>query len=280
MIPVSRRSSGGWNPAVRSRSGVSSPATQNLVSVSTRGILFIAGLWLAFHPAGAAEIQVAVASNFSTALQELAARFEEHTSHRITVIPGATGKHFTQITNGAPFDLFLAADTEHPKRMVDRGLALPDSRFTYATGRLVLWSPTAGLVDAMGDVLRSGGFRHLAMAHPELAPYGRAAGEVLASLGLEVSLEGRIVRGENVSQTFQFIVTGNADLGFVALSQVRTPDGRFRSGSHWLVPQELYSPIDQQAVLLQDNQAAREFLRFLETEEARGIIRRYGYLTP
>ncbi len=118
------------------------------------------------------------------------------------------------------------------------------------------------------------------MAHPELAPYGRAAGEVLASLGLEVSLEGRIVRGENIGQTFQFIVTGNADLGFVALSQVRTPDGRFRSGSHWLVPQELYSPIDQQAVLLQDNQAAREFLRFLETEEARGIIRRYGYLTP
>jgi molybdate transport system substrate-binding protein len=245
-----------------------------------RGVLVCACLWLAVGIVAAAEIQVAVASNFSRVVGILAARFEATTGHRVAVIPGSTGKHYAQIRNGAPFDLFLAADALHPRRLEERGLAIPGSRFTYAFGRLVLWSPREDYVDDQGEVLENGEFRHLGIANPGLAPYGRAAREALESLGIWEGLQDRLVRGENIGQAFQFVASGNAELGFVALSQVMTPEHGLTTGSIWRVPQELYTPIEQQAILVRDNAAAREFMDFLESAEARLIIRDNGYRSP
>jgi molybdate transport system substrate-binding protein len=230
--------------------------------------------------AAAAEIQVAVASNFSQVVGILAARFEATTGHRVAMIPGSTAKHYAQIRNGAPFDLFLAADAFHPKKLEEGGLAIPGSRFTYAFGQLVLWSPREDYVDNQGEVLENGEFRHLGIANPALAPYGLAAREVLESLGLWERLQYRMVRGENIGQAFQFVASGNAELGFVALSQIMTPGHGLRTGSIWHVPQELYTPIEQQAVLVQDNAAAREFMDFLESAEAQLIIQDNGYRSP
>lgn len=245
-----------------------------------RGVLVCACLWLAVGIVAAAEIQVAVASNFSQVVGILASRFETTTGHRVAVIPGSTGKHYAQIRNGAPFDLFLAADAIHPRRLEEGGLAIPGSRFTYAVGQLVLWSPREDFVDDQGEVLENGKFRHLGIANPGLAPYGLAAREALESLELWEGLQDRMVRGENIGQAFQFVASGNAELGFVALSQVMTPGHGLRTGSIWQVPQELYTPIEQQAVLVQDNAAAREFMDFLESAEARLIIRDHGYKSP
>lgn len=196
------------------------------------------------------------------------------------VIRGSTGKHSAQIQNGAPFDLFLAADVRHPELLERHGLAMPGSRFTYAIGHLVLWSPNTGYVDTSGDVLAQGGFRYLALANPELAPYGRAARETLESLGVWGQLDGRMVRGENVAQAFQFVASGNAELGLVALSQVERGGRATVPGSYWKVPPDLHRPIEQQAILLTDNDVARAFLEFLRNDEARAIIRQYGYTTP
>jgi molybdate transport system substrate-binding protein len=230
-------------------------------------------------PVGAGEIRVAVASNFAGAAREIASRFEQETGHRVVVASGATGKHYAQITNGAPFDVFLAADAERPERLESAGIAVPGSRFIYALGELVLWSPGSGYVDPEGRVLETGDFRHLAIANPRIAPYGRAAREVLTAAGLWESLQPRLVRGENIAQAFQFVGSGNAELGFVARSQVQRPGGAI-DGSWWEVPQSLYAPIVQQAVVLADDATARAFTDFLRSAEARKIISDYGYGLP
>ena len=226
------------------------------------------------------EIRVAVASNFATASQAIAQRFEALSEHQVTLVFGSTGKHYAQIRNGAPFEVFFAADARRPELLERAGLTVRESRFTYAIGRLVLWSPEEDSVDTEGRILDSGDFRHLAIANPELAPYGRAAQEMLQSRGLWASLERRLVRGENIGQAFQFVRSGNAELGFVALSQIANPERQPETGSRWLVPEHLHAPISQQAILLADTAAARSFLEFIKSSEARSIIRSHGYQTP
>ncbi len=227
----------------------------------------------------AEEIWVAVASNFTDAITSIAKRFEASKNHTVTLIFGSTGKHYAQIKNGAPFDAFFAADVRRPELLEKEGVALPGSRFTYAMGKVVLWSPKTGYVDPEASVLERGEFHHLAIANPKFAPYGKAAQEVLQARGLWGRLSGRLVRGENIGQTFQFVNSGNAELGFVAYSQVKRPNQPIE-GSFWEVPQALYTPIEQQAVLLKDNEAARGFLSFVRSDEALKIIRDYGYDTP
>ena len=225
------------------------------------------------------EANVAVAANFAVPARELAHRFGQETGHRILLATGSTGKHFAQIFNGAPFAAFLAADETRPTRLEEEGLAVAGSRFTYAVGRLVLWSARRDLVDAEGEVLGGAGFNHLAMASETLAPYGAAARQTLQELGLWEELQGRIVRGENIGQAFQFAHSGNADLGLVALSQVLALAAD-QQGSWWLVPSRLHDPIRQQAVLLRDDPVARSFLEFLKSRAAQDIITGYGYGLP
>ncbi len=242
-------------------------------------VLIVLTVALLLAPAAAAdEIRVAVASNFAEAMNTLVSRFEARTGHSVIPVFGSTGKHYAQIINGAPFAIFFAADVERPKRLEEEGRAVAGSRFTYAIGRLVLWSPTADRVDPEGQVLRQGAFRHLALANPELAPYGRAAEQTLRAMGLWERLEPCLVRGENISQAFLFVGSGSAELGFVALSQVWRGDGPIE-GSSWIIPQKWHEPIEQQAVLLKDSKTARDFLAFVNSEEATEIIRRFGY-TP
>ncbi len=225
------------------------------------------------------EIRVAVASNFRDAMSALATQFEQATEHEVTLIFGSSGKQFAQIRNGAPFDAFFSADNERPELLEREGLAVPGSRFTYAVGQLVLWSPQAGYVDPGGNILKSGDFRHLAIANPGLAPYGAAARETLESMGLWDQLGKRLVRGENIGQAFQFVISGNAELGLVAWSQLRRNDAAIE-GSYWLVPARYYSPIEQQAVLLQDTVAARLFMSFIRDGDSVKIIRDHGYDLP
>ncbi len=225
---------------------------------------------------------MAVAANFSAPAKQLAAQFEKATGHRLALSSGSTGKFYAQISNGAPFDVLLAADSETPRRMEQEKLAVSGSRFTYALGKLVLWSPREGVVDDRGEVLRTGTFRRLSLANPRLAPYGAAAQEAMERLGAWATLQDRLVMGENIAQAFQFVATGNAELGFVAYSQVREP-GKPLAGSFWLVPQSLYAPLRQDAVLLAhgaSNAAAREFLAFLRSAPALELIRGYGYELP
>jgi molybdate transport system substrate-binding protein len=229
--------------------------------------------------AAAAEVQVAVAANFAGPMQQIAADFEKATGHKAVIVSGATGKFYAQIRNGAPFEVFLSADDETPARLEREGAAVAGTRFTYAIGKLVLWSAKADVVDAKGEVLRAGGFRHLALANPKTAPYGAAALEVLQKLGLSAALAPKFVQGENIAQTQQFIATGNAELGFIALSQV-WKDGRLTGGSGWVVPPGLHSPLRQDAVLLmpgKDKPAAEALLRYLKSDGARALIRSFGY---
>lgn len=223
---------------------------------------------------------MAVATNFTEAMERLEARFERLSGHELTVVSGSTGKLFAQITNGAPFDLFLAADEDRPRRLTEAGLAVEHTRFTYAVGRLVLWSPQADRVPRDGaTILHKGDFRKLAMANPKLAPYGVAASETLEALGLYEALRNRLVLGENVGQAFAMVATGNAELGLVALSYVISARNK-SGGSRWDVPQSYYAPIRQDAVLLKraaDNMAGRAFLTWLQADEARTIIERFGY---
>jgi len=219
---------------------------------------------------------VAVASNFSKPIKAIATRFEDHTGHRLILVFGSTGKHYAQIINGAPFELFLAADTSRPQLLEQQGIAIDGSRFTYARGRLVLWSPRENYVDAEGEVLTSGKFNRLALANPKLAPYGIAAQEVLESRSLWKSLQQRLVRGESIGQAYQFVSSGNAELGFVAYSQINRPN-HVTTGSYWVIPQTLYEPIEQQAVLLKKNTVARDFMSFLQTQEVKIIITKHGY---
>jgi molybdate transport system substrate-binding protein len=234
---------------------------------------------LAERRAGASEVQVAVAANFAGPMQRIAAEFAKDTKHRAIVVTGATGSLYAQIRNGAPFDVLLSADAVTPKKLESDGLAVPGSRFIYAFGKLVLWSARAGFVDGAGDVLARGGFRHLAIANPKLAPYGAAAMEVIAALGLSESVRPKLVWGESIAQVAQFIETGNAELGFVALSQIAVPD-QAAVGSYWLVPAKLYSSIEQDAVLLvrgATNPAARALCEYMRSAKARELIRAFGY---
>ncbi len=232
--------------------------------------------------AQADEVRVAVAANFATPLKTLAAEFEKDTGHTLALSAGATGKLYAQIKSGAPFDVFLSADDETPARLEKEGDAVAGSRFTYAVGRLVLWSAQPNTVDAQGAVLKTGNFKHLALAAPHLAPYGAAAVQTLTQLGLLTALQPRFVQGESIGQTYSFVASGNAELGFVALSQV-FENGRINQGSGWIVPASLHEPLRQDAVLLtrsRDKAAARALLAFLQGSKARGLIRAFGYETP
>jgi len=227
-------------------------------------------------PALAASTQVAVAANFTAPAREIAAAFKVKTGHEAILSFGASGQFYTQAAHGAPYEVFLSADADRPRRAEQQGLAVAGTRHTYATGRLVLYSRTPGLVDAKGAVLGSNRFAKLAIADPIAAPYGAAAVQTLRKRGLHDVLSRKIVRGSSISQTYQYVATGNAELGFVALSQVIDEPG----GSRWLVPAADHAPIEQQAVLLkkgEKNPAARAFLTFLRSPAAVAIIRRYGY---
>lgn len=222
---------------------------------------------------------MAVASNFAGPFQALSSVFTTDTGHKAVMVSGSTGKFHVQIQSGAPFEVLLAADDETPRKLVAEGLAAGATQFTYAKGRLVLWSSQAGMVDPQGAVLKRGEFERLAIANPRLAPYGAAAMEVLTALNLIDAVRGKLVQGENIAQTYQFIASGNASLGFVALSQV-APPGKPMAGSMWRVPEGLYSPIRQDAVLLnkgQGNPAATALLAFLKSEKAQALIRAQGY---
>lgn len=224
------------------------------------------------------EIRVAVASNFLETAKALKENFEEESEHELIFSAGSSGKHFAQIVNGAPFDVFLAADVERPKQLEASGRGVEGSRFTYAVGEIVLWSPDEDLVDPEGAILRGDDFQYLALANPRLAPYGKAAQQILENKKLWEPLSSKIVQGENISQTFQFISSRNAQLGFVSLSQILQP-GQSIQGSYASFDPKSYDPIEQQAVQLTDKTGAREFLEFLQSKEAQAVIQSYGYST-
>lgn len=229
--------------------------------------------------AQAAEVNVAVAANFTAPMKVIAAEFARDTGHQANTAFGSSGKFYAQIRNGAPFQMLLSADDETPARLVREGLADPASRFTYSIGTLVLWSAKPGLIDSDAGVLRSGRYNKLAIANPRLAPYGKAAEEVLAGMGLLAGARAKFVIGENIAQTYQFARTGNADIGFVSLSQVMQ-DGKLGGGSAWIVPGRLYTPIRQDAVILSSgkgNAAALALADYLKTDKVKAIIRSYGY---
>ena len=232
--------------------------------------------------ARAGEVHVAVAANFAGPMARIADDFKRVSGHTLKLSSGATGKFYAQVLAGAPFEVLVAADDETPRRLLDQGHAVAGSAFTYAIGRLVLWSARPGFVDAQGAVLAGAGFEHLAIANPKVAPYGQAAMQVLQARGLVDKLTPRFVTGETISQAYQFVATGNAELGFVALSQVVVP-GKPAAGSRWLVPQNLHEPIRQDAVLLKAgaaNPAAAALLAYLKSDEARATIQAWGYGLP
>lgn len=234
-----------------------------------------------FSPAGADTVRIGVAANFADACRELIRRFEASTGHSVTASYGSTGKLYAQIIHGAPYDLFMAADAHRPALLEDKGLAVSGTRLSYAQGRLALWSPQPEALNEPERYLAEAPFERLAIANPKTAPYGLAAQQALSGLALWDPLKPKLVRGESVAQAFQFVASGNAQAGFVALSQLQVwPD---KSGSTWLVPQSLYQPITQQAVLLargKDNPAAHAWLRFLRNDQATAIIERFGYSVP
>lgn len=230
---------------------------------------------LASVNAFAASVNIAVAANFTDPAKEIAAKFKAKTGHDAVLSFGASGQFYTQIKESAPFQILLSADDERPKKLVEEGLAVSDGRFTYAIGKLVLWSKDPNAVKGE-ETLRANAFNKLSIANPTAAPYGAAAVETLKSLKLYDAVQPKIVMGNTISQAFQFVDTGNAEIGFVALSQIIGND----TGSRWMVPQNLYSEIRQDAVLLKSgaaNEAARAFLAFLRSPEARAVIEKFGY---
>ena len=230
------------------------------------------------------EIKIAVASNFYPTMKELVTHFESithnsDTTNNIVLISGSSGKHYAQILNGAPFDLFFSADKLRPNMLEKEEVFYNQSRFTYALGKLALWSPFNEYVDSDGQVLYTDDFRFLAIANPKIAPYGAASKETLTSMNLWQDLEEKLVRGENIAQTFQFAKSGNAKLGFVSYSQILSLNSS-SEGSYWLVPQDMYQPIEQQAILLKDSSLGKDFLSFIMSDEALDIIKRNGYDLP
>lgn len=229
--------------------------------------------------AHAAEVKVAVAANFAQAMKDIAAEFEKDTGHKLSLSQGASGKFYAQISNGAPFEVFLSADDETPARLVREGKAVAGSQFTYAIGRLALWSPDASLVDQGGGVLKTDKFKFLSIANAKIAPYGRAAVQTMQKLGVLAAIEPRVVQGESIAQTYQFVSTGNAQLGFIALSQV-WENGKLKSGSAWIVPEDMHEALEQDVVLLnagKQSTAAAALVDYLKSDKARRIIERYGY---
>jgi molybdate transport system substrate-binding protein len=234
--------------------------------------------------AKAEEVTVAVAANFTAPMQKIAQAFEQDTGHKAKLVFGSTGKFYAQIKNGAPFAVLLSADVETPARLEQEGAAVAGTRFTYAVGRLALWSKNPALVDNKGQVLLSkttdkNSFKKLAIADPKLAPYGAAAIEVIEGMGASAKVMTKLVQGDSIGQAFQFVMTENAELGFVAYSQIST-DGRITQGSAWVVPQNLYTPLRQDAALLslgKDNAAALALIKYMRTDRAKTIIRTYGY---
>ncbi len=245
-------------------------------------VYLVVALLLGGVNAHADTVRVAVAANFYPLMQRMAVQFEKDTGHQTVLSSGASGKFYTQIKNGAPFDVLLSADDETPARLLKEGDAVAGTAFTYAIGKLILWSPNANAVDAQGAVLKTGKFRHLAIANPKTAPYGTAAVEFMTQLGILNTLRPRLVQGENIAQAYQFVATGAAEIGFVAYSQV-IKDGKIGSGSGWLVPASGYTPIRQDAVLLNKGKnatAARALLDYLKGQKATAIIQASGYDLP
>lgn len=273
-----------WNGTAQSRFGRHSFAHKTARPEEkhvSRPPLFAVLLLSAFSTfaAHAGEVQVAVAANFTGPMQVIVPLFERDTGHKARLSYGGTGKFYAQIVNGAPFEVLLAADDETPARLERETQTVPGSRFTYAIGKLVLWSADPKLVDSTGDVLKKGGFKRLALGNPKTVPYGAAALQTMSKLGLAEHLKPLFVQGENISQTFQFVSTSAAELGFVAYSQVIKND-KIAAGSGWLVPEHLYDPIRQDAVILakgKNNPAAAALLAFLKSEKGQAVIRSFGY---
>lgn len=232
----------------------------------------------------AEQITAAIAANFASTIKQLKPLFERESGHRLITSFASSGTLFAQIHNGAPFDVFLSADEQRPQQLIRDGLAVVDSSFIYASGQLMLWSSQAGLIDPQGNILRDGrwhkkGIRHIALANPKIAPYGRAAMETLEVLQLVEPTKAYRVTGQNIAQTFQFVASGNAQLGFIAQAQVLALEKSER-GSYWKVPKEMHSPIQQMAVMLnrgRENSAAETFLKFLQSPQAQSIIHARGY---
>jgi molybdate transport system substrate-binding protein len=243
----------------------------------------LGALWaMMAQAASAGEVNAAVAANFTAPVQQIAELFQKETGHTVKLSFGSSGKFYSQIQNGAPFDVFLAADEKNPGLLEQEGLAVKDSRFVYALGKLVLWSAKPGFVDDKGAVLGKGSYDKLAYADPKLAPYGLAARETLQKMNLWDKVQGKLVTGESITQAYQFAATGNAELAFIALAQI-TKESKVSAGSWWVVPGEMYSPIKQSAVQLsaaKDPVAARAFMTFLKSEKALAIIRGFGYGLP
>lgn len=242
--------------------------------------LLIGMLAIVFSSAASAEeMQVAVAANFTAPMKAIVANFEKETGYKVTPSFGSTGKFYTQIQNGAPFDVFLAADDKTPAKLEKKNGIKAGSRFTYATGKLLLWSAHEGYVDTKGEILKKNTFSKLALAQAKLAPYGLAAEETMKRLGLYQTLSPKFVLGESIAQTYTFVRTGNAKLGFIALSQVYE-NGKFKGGSGWIVPAKLHNPIRQDAVILtkgKNNKAVAEFTKYLQSEPVKALIRTFGY---
>ena len=233
----------------------------------------------AIGAAQADEVQVAVAANFTAPIQAIAADFEKDTGHKLIAAYGATAQFYTQIKNGAPFEVFLSADDTTPEKLEREGDTVKGSRFTYAVGTLALWSAKDGYVDTKGEVLKKNEYQHLSIANPKTAPYGLAATQVLEKLKLTEATKAKIVEGQNITQAYQFVSTGNAELGFVALSQIYK-EGKVTSGSAWIVPASLHDPIKQDAVILdkgKDNAAAKALVEYLKGPKAAAVIKSYGY---
>ncbi|MCW2271019.1 Molybdate-binding periplasmic protein precursor [compost metagenome] len=235
--------------------------------------------YMTINSAWADEVQVAVAANFTAPIQAIAKDFEKDTGHKLVAAYGATGQFYAQIKNGAPFEVFLAADDSTPAKLESEGDSVKGSRFTYAVGTLALWSAKEGYVDAKGEVLKQNQFKHLSIANPKAAPYGLAATQVLDKLKLTDATKAKIVEGQNITQAYQFVSTGNAELGFVALSQI-FKNGKVSQGSAWIVPATLHEPIKQDALILnkgKDNPAAQALVDYLKGPKAAAVIKSYGY---
>jgi len=251
--------------------------------ISLRGFTAVISLLsLLSMPLHAAEVSAAVAANFAAPMERIAALFHKESGHSVKISVAASGKLYTQIKGGAPFDVFLSADEEMPKRLLQEGLAVGGSRFVYATGRLVLWSMQPGLVDEKGAVLNSGNFDKLAYANPSLSPYGIATRETLTKLTMWNAMQKKLKKADDVAPTYQLAANESVDMAFIALSQVMR-DGKVTTGSWWLVPPELHNPIRQSAVLLsgaKEQTAAKALLAFLKSEKAKAVMRGFGYEVP
>ena len=241
--------------------------------------LFVCCVCLMSANAQAAEIKVAVASNFANVLKEIAVEFQKDTGHQLAITPGATGKFYAQISNGAPFDVFLSADDETPRKLAQEGKANASSQFTYAIGRLALWSPNPEMVDKNADILKTDKFKFIAIANAKVAPYGQAAVQTMQKLGVLAKIEPRVVQGESIAQTYQFVSTGNTQLGFVALSQI-FEHGKIKTGSAWIVPEEMHEQLKQDAVILQackQTSVCQDLMDYLKSDKAKKMMASYGY---